>query len=312
MMGSGTHGLESPFAIDLLRNWLGYRLTGTRSPLLAGFKLTHRCNLRCGACPFWRRSRAELSHEVVEETLQDLYRLGARVLILEGGEPLMWRDGDRCCEDVIRSAREIGYRRVCLTTNGTLPIETSADVVWVSFDGLRITHEKNRGPCWDRIVQNIAASGHRKVLAQVTISRANWTEIPALVRELSGLVQGITVQFFYPYPESDDLWLPWDERRYVLNQLRRLKQQGFPLLDSLRVFDDLASCRWRCHDWLIANAEPSAADAGRAEIRIGCYLKGRAGIDCRRCGFAAHAELSRAYDLSLGPLLAGQRVFRLL
>jgi hypothetical protein len=44
-------------------------------------------------------------------------------------------------------------------------------------------------------------------------------------------------------------------------------------------------------------------------VHYGCYLKGRAERDCRRCGFAAHAELSLAYDLSIGALQTGARVF---
>jgi MoaA/NifB/PqqE/SkfB family radical SAM enzyme len=37
------------------------RILGERRPLLAGFKLTHRCNLRCAACPFWHRPAGDLS-----------------------------------------------------------------------------------------------------------------------------------------------------------------------------------------------------------------------------------------------------------
>lgn len=294
----------------LARHWLTCRLTGARRPLLAGFKLTHRCNLRCRTCPFWRRPRPDVSYQGAQAALDELYAAGCRLLILEGGEPFLWRDGARRLEDVVQAARARGFARVGVTTNGTLPIETGADIVWVSFDGLRETHEASRGPSWERILANIAASPHPRILAQVTITRANWREIPELIRFLAGRVQGVTFQFFYPYRESDDLWLPWPERAQVLQELAALKRQGLPVLDSYRALRDLADNRWRCHDWLIADAEPDPAEPGRATIHYGCYLKGRAEADCRLCGFAAHAELSLAYDLHPGAFWAGQQVFR--
>jgi MoaA/NifB/PqqE/SkfB family radical SAM enzyme len=293
----------------LVRHWTRYHLTGEQRPLLAGFKLTHRCNLRCRTCPFWRRPRSHLPFDAVGAALDELYQAGCRLLLLEGGEPFLWRDEERRLEDVITAARARGFARVGVTTNGTLPIQTTADVVWVSFDGLKVAHEANRGPIWDAMMANIAASRHPKIFAQVTITRENWRDVPELVRFLAGRVRGVTIQFFYPYAESDDLWLPWPERRQVLQELAALKRAGYPVADSYRVLKGLEDNRWRCRDWLIADAEPAPDDPSRAIVHYGCYLKGRAEADCRRCGFAAHAELSLAYDLYPGALRTGEQVF---
>ncbi len=280
--------------------------------MLAGLKLTHRCNLRCRTCPFWRRPRGDLSFGAMQTALGELYHAGCRILVLEGGEPFLWRDGKRGLEDVIAAARGCGFMRVGVTTNGTFPLATSADIVWVSLDGLQASHEANRGPVWDTVMANLTASTHPRHFAQVTITRENWREVPELVRFLAGRVAGVTIQFFYPFAESEDLWLPWAERRQVLQELIALKAAGYPVINSYRVLRALADNSWRCHDWLIADAEPGEDDASPAVIHYGCYLKGRAEIDCRRCGFSAHAELSLAYDLCPGALLTGQRVFNLL
>jgi MoaA/NifB/PqqE/SkfB family radical SAM enzyme len=250
-----------------------------------------------------------MSYAAAVAALDSLWRAGCRLLIIEGGEPFLWRDGDMGLEDVVRAARARGFARVGLTTNGTLPIETGADMVWVSLDGMQAAHEANRGPCWERIMTNLAACACPRLYAQVTVNRANWTDLPGLMSYLSGRVQGITIQFFYPYPESEDLWLPWAERRLLLEQIRALKRQGYPLVDSDRALRDLGDNRWRCHDWLIANAEPDPDDPDHPQVHFGCYLKGRAEADCRRCGFTAHAELSLAYDLHPQALWTGQRVF---
>jgi MoaA/NifB/PqqE/SkfB family radical SAM enzyme len=309
----------------LVRHWTHHRLTGEQRPLLAGLKLTHRCNLRCRTCPFWRRPRPHLPFDAVQAALDELCRAGCRILLLEGGEPTLWRDGERRLEDVIAAARGRGFARVGVTTNGTLPIETTADIVWVSFDGqkcgpfygMKTAHEANRGPIWDTVLANVAASRHPKIFAQVTITRDNWREVPDLVRFLAGRVRGVTIQFFYPYAESDDLWLPWPERRQVLQELAALKRAGYSVTDSHRVLRALEDNRWHCRDWLIewpallaiADAEPASDDPAKAVVRYGCYLKGRAEADCRLCGFAAHAELSLAYDLHPGALRTGQQVF---
>lgn len=133
--------------------------------------------------------------------------------------------------------------------------------------------------------------------------------MPELVRFLTGRVTGVTFQFFYPYAESDDLWLPWPERKHVLQELASLKRAGYGVLDSYRCLKALEDNDWCCHDWLIANAEPAPDNPARAAVHFGCYLKGRADADCRRCGFAAHTELSLAYDLHAGALRTGARVF---
>jgi MoaA/NifB/PqqE/SkfB family radical SAM enzyme len=243
-----------------------------------------------------------ISYGQAEEIMEKFYRRGVRLLIFEGGEPFLWRDGEHDLEDLVQFARQ-KFFRVGITTNGTLPIETSADIVWVSIDGLEATHQKNRGQCFTKIMANLSASSHPNILAHVTINRLNHNEIEPLIEFLTNRVRGITIQFYYPFPNSADLWLPEPDRIHVLEQLMTMKQQGWPILNSLATLEDLKKNTWKCHDWLIANAEPD----GR--LNIGCYLKDRADISCDKCGFAAHTEIAKAYDWNWGAIWAGQRTF---
>ncbi|HPL26913.1 MAG TPA: radical SAM protein [Anaerolineae bacterium] len=285
-----------------LNHNLRARLLRQRRPLLAGVKLTHRCNLRCPACPFWRRPAPDIGYVQALAALDALHAAGVRLVIFEGGEPLLWRDGEHTVEDLVRVART-RFFAVGITTNGTLPLTTSADMVWVSIDGPREVHDAYRGPSYDRIMANIAASGHRRVMANVTINRLNCARIPELLRDLTGRVRGVTIQFAYPYGDGEDLTVDPEARRRVLDELVALKRAGYPLLDSYGALRRLKGNTWRCHDWLIANVEPD----GR--INLGCYLKGRGAVDCRKCGFAAHAELSRAFDWDPAAILCGRAVF---
>ena len=44
---------------------------------------------------------------------------------------------------------------VGITTNGTLPLDVGSDVLWVSLDGLRKTHDRLRGaPVFERIIES--------------------------------------------------------------------------------------------------------------------------------------------------------------
>lgn len=285
-----------------LKHNIAVRVFGKKEPLLAGFKITYRCTLKCRSCPFWKMKPLSISFDEAVRAMDSLYETGVRLLIFEGGEPFLWRDGAHNLESLVSYARE-KFFRVGITTNGTPPIESSADVVWVSIDGLKETHEKNRGPCFDKIISNINASDHPKILANITITILNDGVIPDLIKFITPLVKGVTIQFYYPFPNSEDLWLPEERRIAVLDRVIKMKKDGFPILDSVSSLEGLKKNTWRCHDWLIASAEPD----GR--MNIGCYLKDRAEISCEKCGFAAHTEISKAFDWNVGAITAGKKTF---
>lgn len=275
-----------------------------RRPLLVGFKLTHSCNLRCTICPFWRNPSHDMDFAGVMDTLERLRQAGARFLLLEGGEPFLWRDGSYDLEDVVAAAQK-RFFCVGVVTNGTFPLESRADILWVSVDGLGETHNQTRGPVFDQVMDHVESSTHPNLLANVTIHRSNWQEVPDLIRYLADRVAGVTIQFYYPYGGTEDLGLSRDERRRVLDELILLKGRGYPVTDSVAALEALKDNTWRCHPWLLVNAEPDGS------VAQGCYLSHRAEIACRHCGFAAHAELSMAYDLVPGAIAVGRRVFGL-
>ncbi len=287
----------------LVPYYLKSRFFNIKKPLLAGMKVTHECNLRCRHCPFWRREKKSISFSDAIESLKRLYELGARLLIIEGGEPFLWRDNGYRIGDIVEAARKLFFH-VGITTNGTFPLDVEADIIWVSLDGLKESHDYLRGPSFDRAIANIRDSLHPKIFAHITINSHNWQEIPHLVRFLSGRVRGITIQFHYPYDEVDDeLYLSFDKRRAVLDSLIDLKRAGFPVVDSYACLKALKTNQWKCQPWMIASVDPD----GR--LTHGCYVKNRGTISCARCGFAANTEISLAYQGTVGSLIAGAKVF---
>ncbi|MHC4713003.1 MAG: DUF3463 domain-containing protein [Planctomycetota bacterium] len=286
----------------LARYFLG-TLIGRKRPLLGGLKLSYQCNLACIHCPFHKKKKASLSFTQVIESLRTLHEWGVRLLIIEGGEPFLWKDGRHGLEDVVREAGKLFFT-VGVTTNGTFPLETDCDIVWVSIDGMKQTHDHIRGESFDGIMANIKASSHPKIYAHVTINSLNWEEIPALVEFVAPLVTGVTVQFHYPYEGVDEeLFLSFDRRRIVLEELIRLKKRGLPVADSHACLEALKDNRWKCRPWMIASVDPDGT------LTHGCYVRNRGEISCERCGFSAHTELSLAYVGTVGSILVGNRVF---
>ncbi len=136
-------------------------ILGRPSPLVAGVALTDVCNLQCRHCVVANAGLGHYPFERVEYWLRSLYAKGCRILYLQGGEPLSWREGDRGVDDIIRLARSIGYFRVAIPSNGTYALESEADLMWVSVDGTEATHDSIRGPgVYARVMANVAKSSH--------------------------------------------------------------------------------------------------------------------------------------------------------
>jgi MoaA/NifB/PqqE/SkfB family radical SAM enzyme len=280
-----------------------YLIKRQRRPYLASLKVSYHCNLTCRQCPFYGMTGPELNWEQAVDVLDRLQRRGDRLVVIEGGEPLLWKSGRHTIHDLVREARR-RFLAVGMTTNGLLPLDVPTDMLWVSVDGLRETHNRLRGAdIFDRVIENIRQSSHPNLMAHITINSQNDGEIPALVEFLAPFVRGITVQFYYPYNHQDELFLDFEKRSALLDRLIEMKKAGLPILNSVSALRVLKANQWRCMDWLVDSANPDGT------ITQGCYLRGRDDIDCARCGFSPHTEISLAWQGSLPAIRAGNEIF---
>jgi MoaA/NifB/PqqE/SkfB family radical SAM enzyme len=277
-------------------------------PLLASFKLTYRCNLRCAPCPYHRRDDAHQAHirwESAVEALDALHRAGCRIVVFEGGEPLLWNDGSRTFADLVRYARD---RFLCTaaTTNGTLPLDVPVDVLWVSLDGTKETHDRLRSGSFDRAWDNLGKTTHGKLFVHFTMNRENWRDLESLLDDLKQrpAVRGVTIQLFYPYGQGEEaLALTAVERRDAIHSAIRLKERGYRIINSRRSLENMITNDWNCRDRLLMNVDPDGT------ITRGCYVRSRGEVQCAECGFTPVAELSGALDGRPGSILAGWRAF---
>ena len=280
------------------------RFSSNKKPLLGGIKLTHNCNLKCKHCPFWKKERRNIPFLTAKKSFMKLYKLGVRILIIEGGEPLLWKENAHDIHNIIDEANKLFY---CtgITTNGTLPIDVNTKIVWVSIDGLKDTHDYIRGKSFDKIISNIKKSSHPNIYANITINSLNWKEVGELVKFLSEIVKGITIQFFYPYMDiEDELILTHRQRNTVLNNLIDLKKKGYPVSVSFACLSALKDNKWKCRPWMISSVDPDGT------LTVGCYVKNRGEIACEKCGFAAHTEISLAFNCNIESIITGNKIFR--
>ena len=188
---------------------IGHHLLRKQAPLIRGLVLTNRCNLRCRHCRVTTRDAKQLSFEEITDVVDSYYQEGGRCLYLEGGEPFLWRDGSYGMEHVVQYAHQVGYFTVVVYTNGTIPIRTSADTVFVSVDGLRKTHDHLRGVSFDRIMSNIRDSVHPSLFINFTINACNKDELGEFCSYVDpmGPVRGTFFYFHTPYYGRDELYV---------------------------------------------------------------------------------------------------------
>jgi MoaA/NifB/PqqE/SkfB family radical SAM enzyme len=295
------------WAFDLLDFYFRRKIRGQRIPLLASFKLTYHCNLSCSACPFHGRAAENNSHitwDGAVDALDALKSLGTRIVVFEGGEPFLWRDGNHGLHDLVIYAKK-SFLRVAVTTNGTFPLNVPADVVWVSIDGLNGTHDHLRSGSFERIWSNLKSADHPRVLVHFTMNRLNWSELEQLAEKLKHVpaVKGLSVQLFYPYDQDESsLALSPRERKSALENVIRLKK-SYPIINSERCLRAMIENNWHCHDDVLINVDPDG------KLTQGCYVKSRGKVNCRECGFTPVAEASGALDLQPGSILAGWKAY---
>ncbi len=247
-----------------------------------------------------------MSFETAVRSLDALASRGCLIVMFEGGEPFVWSDGTRGLRDAVSYARTL-FMRVGVTTNGTFPLDLpAADVLWVSIDGLRDTHNELRSGSFDRMWRNLEQARHPSIFVHITVNRKNRHELRPLLDEIRRLpsVRGATIQLFYPYNQGEDqLGLTTEGRREVLQEALRLKGQGYPIMNSAGSLKAMSGRRWVCREDVLINVDPDGT------VTEGCYAKSRGEIRCGECGFTPVAEASRALAGRPGAVLAGWRLF---
>ena len=215
----------------------------------------------------------------------DLYNRGCRVCYFEGGEPTIWKDGEKNLQDLILEAKRIGYFTTGYTTNGTGRIFTESDVISVSLDGPEKIHDTIRqNGCYKALFNNLDTCQHGNIFANMTLTKTNYLFIKETVEIVKNhpSLQGIMMNFITPPPTS--IALSWEEKKQCVTEILQLKKQGFPILNSKTALKKLLVENWqnKCPLWMSLFTLPNKIEIG------GCPMQSNQ--SCQHCGFNAPRE----------------------
>jgi radical SAM protein with 4Fe4S-binding SPASM domain len=163
----------------------------TAAPTLVSFAVTRECNLKCKHCysqsvdsPHPR----ELNTAEAKQLISQIAEAGARLIILDGGEPLMRSD----IFDLVRHSQSVGLTTV-MGTNGTLItseaaarlVEAGIQALAISLDGAdKETHDAFRGVegVWEQTLQGIENVRQAGIPFQIapTLRHERWEQWGAI------------------------------------------------------------------------------------------------------------------------------------
>jgi MoaA/NifB/PqqE/SkfB family radical SAM enzyme len=257
-------------------------------PLILGLVITDLCNLSCKDCRVSNTGRPSLTMQQIQTKLHNFYDRGFRELYIEGGEPFLWKDTGYYLDDIIDCAIQIGYYHVHIYTNGLFPLHSKADILWVSIDGLKHNYEQIRGPHFEKVIKNIKDSNHPNIAIVYVINTINKEEIKdflMFVQKEKLTKLGVMFYFHTPYYGTDDLFIPSDERKKIIEKIVSYKKSGLPVFNSYAGLDDLKTGNWKRPSKTYAITDVDGD-------YICCRYNSPA--VCKECGYGACTEISGA------------------
>ncbi|HCC51083.1 MAG TPA: radical SAM protein [Porphyromonadaceae bacterium] len=282
------------------------RMLGIKRPLQTVLFISDKCNLACRHCTVYRATDPHIkSYDQIKEELIYSYRLGSRFVDFEGGEPTMWRDGDKDLNSLIRLSGKIGFYSATITTNAFMPFKGSeADSIWVSLDGLGQYHDDIRGKgVFERLVKNIAEAGHPRISVNMVINSRNYLSVEETIEfaRNNPHINAISLNFHTPYPGTEELFLDWELRAEVIDLIIRKKKSGYPIMNSisgLKLMKHPGSFKKECwvSNFILPDGRKLTECAGKS-----------AGV-CDACGLSMSGEMRSVLSLKPDTIFAGMKL----
>ena len=285
--------------------WVRARFFGRRAPMQSVVFISDRCNLSCKHCSVYNHT-APIDKKIdqIKAELEYCYKLGSRFVDFEGGEPFLWRDGDKTVDDLCDLAKSIGFFSCTITTNAQKPFPGShADSIWVSMDGVGEVHDSVRGEgTFARLEKNIAGSGHKALSVNMAINTINYKSVADAIEyaAASPYIKSISLNFHTPFEGTERLALPWDVRQQVFDLIIDYKKKGYPIMNSMTGLKRMRDLKFKKRCWMTNYV---FADGTKLPECAGS-VKGA----CGQCGFCMAGEMSAVMDLAPSTILAGLKL----
>lgn len=280
------------------------RFLGQKNPLQTVLFISDRCNLQCKHCSVYQKENPHnMTYEQIREHLEYSYRLGSRFVDFEGGETMIWRDGDKNINDLIDLAKEVGFFSATITTNAQLPFtHCKADSIWVSLDGIGPYHEAIRGKgTFARLEQNIATAHHKALSVNMAVNTLNYESVDETIEYVKNNphIKSISINFHTPFEGTEYLTLDMDIRNRIIDKVIAYKKKGYPIMNSLSGLKKMKHNNFKKRCWVTNFIYPD----GSRGLCIGD------GTDiCKQCGLCMAGEMASVFNFCPDTLLAGMKL----
>jgi len=265
-----------------------------KKTILGTIILTDKCNLHCRHCSVNNITAVIHPYGQIRHEMEELYRMGVRILFFCGGETFLWSSGGRTLRDLVIEAKRTGFYIVNVVTNGTFPLELpEADLILLSLDGDRERHNLIRGDTYDTVMKNIDEAASDNICLYMAINKLNLgciRHVCDIAREKRA-VRAVSFNFHTPYPDTADLALSADDKQPCCGEISRLIDEGFPIFNLRTAFPSIVQNKFPtpCHQCVVMeNGELSVC--GRC-----IHVPGL----CEKCGYFFAAEYTLVFSGNL-------------
>ncbi len=233
IMGRGFRQIvrETPCYFHLLTKYVSYKMFDKKSPIYGSADIINVCNLHCTHCYWWlnRKENEELTVEQWKKIIENKFKKQhVFIVTLVGGEPMLR-------PDVVELFINEFPKRVCLVTNGTIPLKKYEKLYfyWVSIDGTEQIHDQIRGKgSYDTARKNVkdyiskhGAKAHKDIWISMTINSLNYKTVKDVAEQWYDYSNKIAFQFHTPFAKGDPLWLPFGpQRTKVIDDIISMKK----------------------------------------------------------------------------------------
>ncbi len=230
-----------------------YRLRNKKVPLFTALAITNRCNYQCTYCygDYYHQTHENFTTPELLRIIDDLAKMGTRIVNLIGGEPLLHENIDLLAKRV----KEKGMICTISSNVSLLPEKIEKlrgldiDSIDTSLDGLEESNDKNRGKgTFQKTLKGIkcAIENNIKINVNMVLTKYNRADIEPMIKLAADTGFALSFNVVYEshsseyknYQNSFDIKNKDDKStKEALEKIISYKEKGYPVRFSKYAYE---------------------------------------------------------------------------
>ena len=288
--------------------WRGIKMAFLRdkTPILGTIILTDKCNLECKHCATHDYAERTSTYKQTLSEMQRLYDLGVRILFFSGGETTLWRDenANKSLDDLLNDARKMGFLIINFVTNGTQRLDyPEADLILLSVDGDKETHNKIRGDCFDTILDTLDRDKPNNICLYPALNNMNSHTLDFLCEFAQNHphIQGISFNFHTPYPGTEHLAFTHKEIDLLCKRILEHHNAGVKMFNLPMTFKKISKSKIKPCNQCVVIEDGKLSECARCK-----HIPGL----CEKCGYLFVHEFNSIFRGNPKALWQMHKIFR--